>query len=397
MTELDRAAVVVSVGILTLFGLPIGGPARVFAGVVLALEFVVAVLLKPTWWPKGRLDRSSAVWLGALGIWLLLTGLMGKDPAATVSWLVAYAALGWLGTLVVALLGEHRAPGVLVAGLSLPTLIALASIAGPLIVDRVFDVADRAVISGDLAALAATLLALVVYFDPALYRVPPWARRATALGAVVIVAAAASRSVMLAATAAVAFGLWRTGRGAAVARLTIAAIVVGVLTVAAFGLGFGSLVDSLSSDLGDGGGRDALWDAGIAAVRDRPLLGYGLANHGDVLAEYRLTSHFAVQTETQSMLLFAALAGGLPAVALMLGSIIMVARNATEPQRVLIVAVVVFGLGDSPFEVLGVTTFMIGIMAVAHSSSELSTSDDSKPWGIEGSGGDTGWRDDLSV
>lgn len=391
MPELDRAAIAVAVGILILFGLPIGGPARVLGATVLALEFVAATLIAPRWWPVGRIDRSAAIWLAALGGWLLLTGLFGADPATSIGWLVGHAAFGWFGVLAVALLGRRRIPGVLVVALAVPTLIALASIAGPVLAGGRFDMADRLVITGDLAALSATLVALVVLFDGALHRVPVWLRAAVVLVATIIIVAADSRSMAVAAVVAAAYGLWRSGRRTVIAKSTLVVVVGGVLVVLLFGIDAGSLVDRAATDLANGGGRDASWEAAIAAVQDRPLLGYGLGNHGDVLAQYRLTSHFAVEESTQSLLLLAALAGGLPAVGLMAGTFVAMARNATESQRTMLVAILVFGLGDSPFEVLGVTTFIVATMLADYSSSVSSTE------GSTLADAKSGSRDDLSV
>ncbi len=374
--EIRSAVAVAFAAALVLFALPIGELARLVAGGGLALGFVVAHRLHPRWWPPLHASAATTTWLLALMGWLAITALTGVDPGRSMLLLVCHGALVWLGMAMVGFFGTGRAMSLLFVSLVPPTLLALVSIVGPLAQDQLFDVSDNVVITADTAAFFGTVIALLAVFAPNLRKLPIVVRNSCVAVALVVIVAADSRSMAVAAVVAAGYGLAATGRGRLVSSVVLGAFSLALVAVAFLGFEVETLLEAVTTDVAAGGGRDNLWAAGWAAVSDRPLLGYGLGAQVEVLLDYRLESLFAIKAETtHSMVLYALVSGGWPALGLLLGLTVALLKSATLPQRIVLVALVVFGLGDAPVEQPGISSVIFGLAAAGnYSSSSFSSS-----------------------
>ncbi len=368
--ERRELAAIAAAVVLALLALPIGTWARLLLG---ALVSVVAIAERSGDSGDGfRFDRTSALWLGGSAGWLAFSALWGLDPGLSLLWVGSFVGFVLFGASIVRWFGRDVATRVLFTGLVPPVAIALVSIAGPLVADRVFDVADRAVVTKDMAAFFAVTLALLARFSPALQRLPREAAGATYLAAAIVVVASDSRSMAVAAVIAFGVGLVEGGRVRLVAAAVLAGVVGWGAAVLGLGVDAGGVFDLVTSDVAEGGGRDNLWAAVWAGLVDRPLFGFGLGTHIDVLLEYRLESLYGIKNETtHNLALFTGIAGGFPAMALLVGTLLAVGKAAPKSLRVLLVAVVVFGLGDAPFETPGIVLVMLGMSAVVASSTEV--------------------------
>lgn len=361
--DVRELAAIASAVLLSLLALPIGTTARLAIGSLLA---VLVVVRWSAWFDRGsHVDSMSARWLAGSAGWLALSALWGLDPGLSLLWVASFVGFVGFGVSLVRWFGREVATRVLFAGLVPPVAIALMSIAGPLLADRAFDVSERVVVTKDMAAFFAVTIALLARFSPALQRLPRWAAGATYLAAAGVVLASDSRSMAVAAVIALGVGLVEAGRSRLVAAVSLAGLVGWAVAVLGLGVDAGGVFDLVSSDLAEGGGRDDLWAAVWAAMADRPLFGFGLGTHIEVLLEYRLESLYGIKSETtHNLVLLVGLAGGFPAMTLLVGSLLAVGRVAPKSLRVVLVAVVVFGLGDAPIETPGIVLVLLGMASV---------------------------------
>lgn len=368
-TELGAGA---SAVVLALLALPIGPAARLTLGCILAVVVMVERVNSVD--TSAIFESRARWWLVASLAWLGLTAITGLDAGLSLVWLVAFSGCVLFGAMTVHWFGAEVATRVLFTGLVVPVVVALFSIVGPVVADGVFDVSERVVINKDLAAFFAVAGALLVRFSPALARLTPLAAATSYVVAAIVLVASDSRSMAVAGVLALGYGLACAGRQRLVAGAALAAIGGWVAAVAVLGVDAGGVFDLISSDVAEGGGRNHLWAAAWTALVDRPLLGFGLGTHVDVLLGARLESLFGISTiTTHNSLLFAGLSGGFPALALLVGTTVAAMRRAPESLRVILVAVVVFGLGDAPMETPGIVLAIFGMAAAGVVSSRAAS------------------------
>lgn len=356
----------VATGVLCLLALPVGQTMRLVIGCGLALAFSAEKAMQRT--THSSFESVPLLWFAASAGWLTLAAVVGTDPTLSVLWVIAFGGLVSFGASIVGRFGHHAALRIIFTALAIPVLIALVSIIGPVLADRVFDLSDRVVINKDMAAFFAVTTALLVRFSSALERLPKLATIVTYVVAAIVVVASDSRSMAVAAVVALAFGLVQAGKVQLVAATGLVGLVFWGFAVLFLGVDAGGVFDLVSTDVAEGGGRDDLWAAAWTAMVDRPLFGFGLGTHVDVLLEYRLQSLFGIKSvTTHNVALFAGLAGGFPAIALLTGAAVAAFRNAETALRVIFVALIVFGLGDAPFETPGVVLVFFGVAAASPS------------------------------
>ncbi len=377
---LEEPAVAAFATLVAVLGLPIGVPARLVIGAAIGLVASYGAATGATWAVRPPIDRTAAWWLGALGCWAAVASVFGIDPATSLWYLLVHASFVLVGASVVAAAGWHGALQGLLVGISIPVAVAGVSLLGPLTADRLFDVADRAVITQDMAAFFGTVFACIVLFAPKVVAGIPvlinawWLRHLAVVVSLVLIVATNSRTMAVAAIVGLAVGLAHTGRSTHVAWAVLVALAAIMVSVIGFGVDASRLIELTWDDIVQGGGREDLWAALVEAIRDKPLFGHGLGSQDAVLREYRFESLFAVKRQTtQSTVLYAMVAAGIPAAALLVGATVAMWRASTGPVRALLAVLVVFGLGDAPIEQPGIASLLFGISIAADQLSQATS------------------------